>query len=52
MHNKEIINIQVNKEDLEKAIIILDKLGISLNEYFNMILKQLIEKGRIPFDIE
>lgn len=52
MSNKDTITIEVDKENLEKAIIILDKLGISLNEYFNMILKQLIEKGRIPFDIE
>ena len=45
------ISVQIDKKDKEKATIILDKLGVSMSGLINMTIKQLITRGRIPFDI-
>lgn len=45
------INVQVDKEDKEKATAILQKLGVSMSGLINMTIKQLIMRGGIPFDV-
>lgn len=45
------ISVQIDKEDKEKATIILQKLGVSMSGLINMTIKQLIMRGRIPFDV-
>ena len=45
------ISVQIDKNDKEKATIILDKLGVSMSGLINMTIKQLIMRGRIPFDV-
>ena len=45
------ISVQIDKEDKEKATAILQKLGVSMSGLINMTIKQLIMRGRIPFDI-
>ena len=45
------ISIQIDKEDKEKATAILQKLGVSMSGLFNMTIKQLIMRERIPFDV-
>ena len=45
------ISVQVNKEDKEQATKILQKLGVSMSGLINMMLKQVILRKSIPFDI-
>lgn len=45
------INVQIDKEDKEKATLILQKLGVSMSGLINMTIKQLIMRGGIPFDV-
>lgn len=45
------INVQIDKEDKEKATAILQKLGVSMSGLINMTIKQLIMRGGIPFDV-
>lgn len=45
------INVQIDKEDKEKATLILQKLGVSMSGLINMTIKQLIMRGAIPFDV-
>lgn len=45
------ISVQIDKNDKEKATIILDKLGVSMSGLINMTIKQLIMRGKIPFDV-
>ena len=45
------ISVQIDKNDKEKATIILDKLGVSMSGLINMTIKQLIMRGRIPFEV-
>lgn len=45
------ISVQIDKNDKEKATEILQKLGVSMSGLINMTIKQLIMRGRIPFDI-
>ncbi len=52
MFVKTTINVKVNKEDLSLANNILKSLGLSMNEYINMAIKELIVKDDIPFELE
>ena len=45
------INVQVDSKDYEQANDILERLGLDMNTYINMALKQLIYNNGIPFDI-
>ena len=45
------ISVQIDKEDKEKATEILQKLGVSMSGLINMTIKQLIMRGKIPFEI-
>lgn len=45
------ISVQIDKEDKEKATIILQKLGISMSGLINMTIKQLIMREGIPFEL-
>ena len=45
------ISVQIDKEDKEQATAILQKLGVSMSGLINMTIKQLIMRGRIPFDV-
>ena len=45
------ISVQIDKHDKEQATVILQKLGVSMSGLINMTIKQLIMRGRIPFDI-
>lgn len=46
------INVQVESRDKEEATNILKDLGLNMSTYFNMVIKQLIKTGGIPFDIK
>lgn len=45
------ISIQINKEDKEQATAILQELDISMSDFINMTIRQLIMRGSIPFDV-
>ena len=45
------ISVQIDKEDKEKACKIIQKLGVSMSGLINMTIKQLILRGKIPFEI-
>lgn len=45
------ISVQIDKDDKEKAMEILQKLGVSMSGLINMTIKQLIMRGKIPFEI-
>lgn len=47
-----VINVQVDNYDLEIANSILKSLGLNINDYVNMAIKQLIYKGDVPFKIK
>ncbi len=45
------INVQVDSKVYEQANDILERLGLDMNTYINMAIKQLIYNNGIPFDI-
>lgn len=45
------ISVQIDKKDKELATEILQKLGVSMSGLINMTIKQLIMKGKIPFEV-
>ena len=45
------INVQIDKEDKERATQILQKLGVSMSGLINMTIKQLIMREKIPFEV-
>ena len=45
------ISVQIDKEDKEQANEILKKLGVSMSGLINMTIKQLIMRGKIPFEV-
>lgn len=45
------ISVQIDKEDKDKVIEILQKLGVSIGELINMTIKQVIMRESIPFDV-
>ena len=51
-NNSDAMHIHINPEIRERAMPILDELSISIGEYFNMALSQLVQQHRIPFESE
>ena len=47
---KSIISIKINSNDYKIANEILENLGLDMNNYINMAIKQLIYKKGLPFD--
>lgn len=45
------ISVQIDKDDKEKAMEILQRLGVSMSGLINMTIKQLIMRGSIPFEV-
>ena len=45
------MHIRVNPETRRKAMAVLDEIGISASELFNMLLNQVAIQNRIPFDL-
>lgn len=45
------ISVQIDREDKEQATLILQKLGITMSGLINMTIKQLIMRGKIPFEV-
>ena len=45
------INVQVDSKVYDQANDILERLGLDMNTYINMVIKQLIYNNGIPFDI-
>ena len=50
-NNSNTMHIRVNQKIKERAMPILDELSISIGEYFNMALSQLVQQHRIPFEV-
>ncbi len=46
-----IINVHVDPKDKKEANIILKDLGLNMTTLINMMLKQVIKKRAIPFEI-
>lgn len=44
--------VRFDEDDKRAAIEILDSMGITLNSYLNMAVKQLVNKRRVPFELE
>lgn len=44
--------IRISEPDKRIATEILDSLGITLNSYLNMAVKQLVNKRRVPFELD
>lgn len=44
--------VRFDEGDKRAAIEILDSIGITFNSYLNMAVKQLINKRRVPFELE
>ncbi len=52
MVNKSVaISVQIDKEDKEKATLILKDLGLNMSSYINIAIKQLILRDGVPFEI-
>ena len=45
------MHIRVNPEVKEKAMLVLDDMGVSVSELFNMLLNQVALQHKIPFEI-
>lgn len=45
------INIEIDRHDKEVANNILKKLGLNMNTYINMAIKELIIEEKIPFEV-
>ena len=45
------MNIRVNPEIKKKAMEILDEIGLSASELFNMLLNQVAIQQKVPFDL-
>ena len=46
-----VINVHVDPKDKEEATTILKDLGLNMTTLINMMLKQVIKKRAIPFDV-
>ena len=44
--------MRFDEADKRAATEILDSIGITFNAYLNMAVKQLINKRRVPFELE
>jgi len=45
------MHIRVNPEVKERAASVLDEIGISISDLFNMLLNQVAIQHKIPFEI-
>ena len=45
------MNIKVNPDVKERALIVLNDMGVSLYDLFNMLLNQIAIQHKIPFDL-
>ena len=45
------MHIRVNREVKERAMAVLDEIGITVSDVFNMLLNQLAIQHRVPFDL-
>ena len=45
------VHINLNPEVKERAMIVLDEIGISPSDLFNMLLNQVAIQRRIPFEM-
>ena len=45
------MHIRVNLEARERALEVLDEIGISVSDLFNMLLNQVAIQQRIPFEL-
>ena len=45
------MHIRVNPDVKEKAMIVLDDMGVSISDLFNMLLNQVALQHKIPFEI-
>jgi len=45
------MHIRVNPEVKERAIHVLDEIGISVTDLFNMLLNQVAIQHKIPFEL-
>ncbi|MCL1844392.1 MAG: type II toxin-antitoxin system RelB/DinJ family antitoxin [Defluviitaleaceae bacterium] len=45
------MHIRVNPETRERAMVVLNEMGISASELFNLLLNQVAIQHRIPFEI-
>ena len=45
------MHIRVNPEVKEKAMEVLNEIGITTSELFNMLLSQVAIQHRVPFDL-
>ena len=44
--------IRYDESVRDEAAPLLDSMGLSLNAYLNLALRQLVVQGRVPFEIE
>ena len=51
MKNLTAISVQLDKKDKELANNILKRLGLNMNTYINMAIKQLIHADGLPFEV-
>ena len=45
------MHIRVNPDVKEKAMFVLDEIGISVSDLFNMVLNQVAIQHKIPFEM-
>lgn len=45
------ISVQIDSKDKEQVTEILQKLGVTMSGLINMIIKQVIMRGSIPFEV-
>ena len=45
------MHIRVNPEVKERATVVLDEIGISISDLFNMLLNQVAIQNRVPFSL-
>ena len=46
------INVKVNAQEKEQVTNILKDLGLNMNTFINMTIKQVIKKDGLPFDVD
>lgn len=46
-----VIKVKMAAKDREEATNILNELGLDMNTYINMAIKQLIKTGGLPFKV-
>lgn len=48
-NNMSSINLHIDNDILEKAVVILNNISLSLEDGINLFLEEVIDKGKIPF---